>query len=234
MVRFFPGQIVAYYEDGQPEHPWPDRVDWRRLMDCPGLRGVLDWAEENAVLRGVTPKGYSYQFDLWKFCRKVFAQADAAARFQGWLWWFDADTELLKPFPVGLALEILKNDCTGAMGRAGFHIESGVVVWNTAHPDSDGFFKRYVELFRTGEVLGLPGWHDCWAYQKALRDTGTRNKNLTPNARGSAAVIDQSPFKGLLVHRKGARKYGSDATSRDVQGNQVVAGAASGVGPPGP
>lgn len=232
MVRYFPGPIVAYFEEDQPEQPWGERVEWRPLLQCLGLSDILDWAWANPVLQGVIPKGYSYQFDLAKFCRKVFVQADAAARFHGWLWWLDADTRLLKPIPPGLAPSLLKDDCTAAMGRIGFHIESGVVLWNTAHPDSERFFKRYQELFLTGEILGLPGWHDCWAYQKALRDTGARNKNLTPGLRGMQPVIDQSPFKGLLDHNKGMRKYGSDAKRRDKAGKKLdrpIPRASSGV-----
>ena len=222
MTRFFPGQIVAYFEEDQPERPWEGRVEWRPLLGCLGLSDVLDWAWANPVLQGIVPNGYSYQFDLNKFCRKVFAQADAAARFQGWLWWLDADVELRKPIPLGLAPSLLKDDATAAMGRIGFHIESGIVLWNTAHPDSEGFFKRYQELFLTGEILGLPGWHDCWAYQKALKDTGARNKNLTPQARGMTPVVGQSPFSDYLIHHKGMRKYGSDAKNRDTRGNRLT------------
>ena len=208
-IAHFPGKIIAYHEDDQTEFPdGGGKVEWRPLLNCEGLDSVLQWCFANPVLQGVRPEGeYSYQFDCYKFCRKVFAQVDAGLRFWGWMWWLDADSRLLKDVPDTLIRDILKTDCTGAMGRLGFHIESGVVVWNTAHPECDKFLRRYRELFLTGEICGLPGWHDCWAYQKALRDTHTSNKNLTPAARGTMPVMELSPFNGYIEHDKGLRKY---------------------------
>lgn len=208
--QHWPGPVIAYYEDTQPDYQH-ERLEWRRLWECEGLMPVLDWAKKSPALQGRQPNGdYNYNFNLYKFCRKVFAQVDAGLRHCGQLWWLDADVILLKPIPTDVLDAALANVYTCALFREGFHIESGVVGWDTSHAINNAFMNRYRDLFTSGTILQLPGYHDCWAYMEALTYTKAPYKNLSPEAKGHGPVIKMSPFRALLTHDKGERKFGRE------------------------
>lgn len=206
MTRFWPGRVIAYYEEEIPADA-PDGVEWRPLYETEGLLPVLRWANSNPVLKGQVPKGYSYNFDLFKFCRKVFAQVDAGLQEKCLLYWLDADTRLLAESEVATWAEPLDSVATAYYGRKNFHIESGLVAWDTAHAATPAFLRYYRDLFTNGNILQLKGWHDCWAYMAALHATKTPARDL--NQSGSHAPIGDTWFRGLIAHDKGKRKFGA-------------------------
>src|SRR3990167_2898851 len=86
---YWPGSVVAYYEDNPPNYQHAN-LEWRPLWECEGLLSVLKWAKQSPALQGIKPdRKYCYNYNLYKFCRKVFAQVDAGLRHNGQLWWLD-------------------------------------------------------------------------------------------------------------------------------------------------
>lgn len=205
VVAHWPGEIVAYYEDEIPQNNFGSRVEWKPLYEVEKLIDVLTWAKQNPVLQGLLPYGYSYNFDLYKFCRKVFAQFDTALNFQGILYWLDADCEILRPVPENLLIEQLKDTYTGYYGRRRFHIESGIIGWDTRHITNRAFMHAYRDLYISGNILQLKGWHDCWAYMSALRQVNPPNRDW--NSEGTKTPIGAHWEKDYIIHHKGARKY---------------------------
>ena len=207
MAAFWPGKIVVYYEYDKPDFPDNGKIEWRNLMADQGLLKVLEWAQGSPCLRGALPDGrHNYNFDLYKFCRKVFAQADALERHNGVVYWLDADTRLLKPLEPKWLEGLLHGKYTAAMFRKNSHIESGVVAWDTRHKEHGAFISAYRGLYQSGNILHLPGFHDCWAYEEALRHSGGASHNWSPDASGVQETVPQSPLAGYLEHLKGNRK----------------------------
>lgn len=210
----FPGKIAAYYEDDPPAFNHP-KLEWRPLYEVDGLSNVLRWAKENPALKGKLPSGeYCYNYDLYKFCRKVFAQVDAGLGFNGVMYWLDADSYFTRKVPAKLLRNIIEGYYTAAPFRTGFHIESGLVVWDTAHEKNVEFMDAYKLLYTRGDILQLPGFHDCWAYQAAIGVTGVTWKNLSPGGKRMEDVMHLTPLAKYFKHDKGILKYvkaGDDA-----------------------
>lgn len=206
-VKHFPGKVIVYIEDEVPANEWGDSVEWRNLFDVPGCLETLNWAQRNPTLCGIAPKGYTYNYDLNKFCRKVFAQVDAARRFKGLMYWLDADVRLLKDIPAEELEAPLRDVYTCFFGRAGFHVESGVVGWDTRAAINALFMDYYEGLFLNGNILQLPGFHDCWAYMATLSRIRPSHRNLSPYAKRVSAPIGQDYFRGYVAHDKGKRKF---------------------------
>jgi len=168
------------------------------LFDDEECVEVLRWAEKNPVLQGRVRKGYSYNFDLYKFCRKVFAYSDACLKEDDLVFWLDADVRLLKPIPIKFLDDLLRGHYCGVLGRKGFHIESGIVGVNAGDEVNEKFMRRYRELYLTGEVLQLKGWHDCWAFMAVMHELKVPAVDWTGGHRGSGAVVDTSAWRGAL------------------------------------
>ena len=203
----FPGDIAVYYEDEAPEFKHR-KIIYRPLYEVEGLREVLAWAKESPVLQGRMPGGeYCYNFDLYKFCRKVFAQVHAALTFNGILYWLDADAQLVRKVSKKQLVDMLEGTYTAAPFRKGWNIESGLVCWDTRHEKNEDFMKAYRGLFTGGTILQLQGFHDCWAYQAALKMSGAPWRDLSPGAQRIEDVMLRTPLAGYLHHDKGIRKY---------------------------
>lgn len=204
----WPGKVIAYYEDDPPDYEHENLI-YRNLLEQPELRSVLIWCEKNTVLQGRMPNGtYNYHFNIYKFCRHVFAVSHSALRDERYVFWLDADVRLLKDVPEKFLLDMFADDTyTVHLGRSKTHTESGFQGFDTAHPRNKLFMDMWRDLYVDGSILALPyGWHDCWSYDYLLRITNVKANNLTPDKVGVGATFERSPLANWMVHLKGRVK----------------------------
>lgn len=204
-----PFEVVAYHEGEQPdlEH---ERLVWRRWEDIPGAVGFVEEAKRFPPACGQFGHGYDYNYDAAKFSRKVFAQADASEEEADLLIWFDADVEVLAPLLSATFENLMLGTSLARYERAGYHSETGVVVWDMRSPQAEKFFHHYVGLYKSRQIYKMPrGWHDCWALDCIVDAMKMATANLTkgqgqgPNA---LHVVPNSELGKYLRHDKGQRK----------------------------
>lgn len=207
MLDFLPYDLVVYHEDDEPdlEH---QRLTWRKFEDIPG---AVDFCQEAAAFppaRGQFPGTYDYNFDVFKFARKVYTQADAAREEIDVLIWLDADVETVAPLSVGAIENLLNGMPMAIYARPWLHTETGIVFWDLRQKIVREFFRHYLHLYESRRVYTLPhGWHDCWAMDAVIEALGIPCTNLNTRGPGQYEVVSTSELGHVFRHDKGARKY---------------------------
>ena len=180
-------------------------VTVRDLWKVEGIKEFLQMASFPAAQGNLWGEGKrNYRFDTFKFCRKSFAQIDAASRAPDILIWLDADIEFGGKF-VPPAFE---DEFMHYMGRPEWHSCASYVAWDTSHPLAGEFFKRYWMLHVTGTIFCLPEWHDSYVLDWLRETTGVEAIDLAKpyydELKGPANVFDKV-FPGHH-HKKGNLK----------------------------
>lgn len=210
MVKHIPAEMVVYREtEAQFHHA---RIVWRDLFKVPGFVRFMGQIEGLPAARGMFGGRYSYNHDIWKFCRKVFAQCDAAGEDADLLIWLDADVEVLQDVNPDTLREMLGDNAMGVYQRPEYHSECGIVLWNLKHPALKNFWPAYLGLYTQHQIFRCPmGWHDCWALDATVASMGVPVANLSPAIRtgGNDAldVIPKSALAPYFRHDKGAKKH---------------------------
>jgi len=204
----FPGKIIVYTESRLGIAS--DQIEERDLFGIPGINGFLENIKNIPKAHGIVRGGYDYNFDANKFCRKMFCQFDAF-KDGGKMYWLDGDTQINKKIPRSLLEDLFSGEPLVYLGREGFYTESGIVGFDTDHPDFYRFSERYMDTLRKGIVFGLKGWHDCYCFDWAKEDFGN---DLTPEWKkgDNLKVLNKTKLAKYMVHHKGNRK---DAISKD-------------------
>lgn len=207
-----PGELIYYTEfplDGS-----------KNLFDIPGCATFLQYIQNAPLCRGLVPGkdgqiGYNYNYDAWKFSRKVFAQFDVLRNHWGKVFWVDADCEIRKPIPKEFLEEIFNGKALCYLGREGFYTETGFIGFDTNHDEFPGFMEKYEECYQRGKLFTLPRWHDCEAFDWARSESGVTGNNLSPWFKvpedkkmtlPQLNVFSKSVLGQYIKHRKGPRK----------------------------
>jgi hypothetical protein len=206
-VEHIDAEVVVYHEIERTI----EGTDERNLFQVPGLQKFLEMIQHFLPARGrFIERGkpsYNYNYDAWKFCRKVFAIADAAEDMD-YLIWLDADVEVFKPITKELIKTLIGDDAIALFQREQMHPECGVIIFNMRHPLVKQGIDRWVALYREGHVFKIPmGWHDCWTLQAMIDGMELDVSNLSPQLTDSIDVINNSMLSAYLRHDKGNRKY---------------------------
>ena len=200
--------LVVYVEGPENipafEH---ELVSYRDLLSVDGVEQTLAMTSFPAARGRVLGKAKTnYRFNVNKFCRKSFAQIDAAMTHgkQGGrsLYWLDADIEFIDHF----TLPELEEDFMLYLGRPEWHSCTSFVGWNLAYKGARRFFEEYWKLYVTGSIFCLPEWHDCAALDFLRIQTKVPSKNLAEGLplKGPANVFDEV-FRAAH-HKKGKLK----------------------------
>lgn len=199
----FPGKIIAYLESPIDfEH---EKLEKRNFFEIEGVGPFLTNIKSVPICHGDTDQGYNYNFDLWKFCRKMFCQFDAFKE-GGKVIWLDADLELSHPIPAEKFDDWFDGKHLFFLGRDGFYTETGIVGFDTEHPDFEEFKERYIDTLRKGRVFTFDyGWHDCYCFDYARKGKGN---NLTSwwKKGDTLHIMPKTELSQYMVHRKGNRK----------------------------
>jgi hypothetical protein len=161
--------------------------------------------------------GYRYNYDLWKFSRKVFAQYDVLKSYRGKVFWLDADIKFKEKVPKKWLEDLFEDKPLVYLAREGFHTETGFVGFDTDHSDFPPFLEKYINCLRKGVILTLTQWHDCAAFDYARE--GIEGKDLAEgiwdqNKKLSLYGLDvfnKSVLNKYMDHVKGNRKIMKDA-----------------------
>lgn len=204
-VEYVGVPIEVYYEGERPDFSHP-LVTFRDLFKVEGCLEFLAMADFPAARGDLWAEGKrNYRFDTFKFCRKSFAQIDAASHKQDFLFWIDADVEFTGPFDLPTILDFMVY-----LGRPGWHSCASFVGWDLRHPLAGEFFKRYWLLHVTGTIFCLPEWHDSYVLDWLRGATGVPATDLAlpyhDKMKGPHNVFDEV-FGQYAHHKKGNLKH---------------------------
>lgn len=191
-------EVVCYTEED--EMPSMDGVVFRDLWAVPGAADVILEADKFPPACGWFDGAYDYNHDVFKFCRKVFAVADAAEEYTDLLVWLDSDVEITNP---EIDWEAVIGDAPLAIyQRENYHSELGVIVfrWEKCR----AIIEEWRALYTSRGIYRLKGWHDCWAMDHILSKSNVKPRNLTRNV--GLEVVSKSVLGPYLRHDKGPGK----------------------------
>jgi len=208
-IDHWPGKIIVYLESPIDfEHP---KLEKRDFFEIPHALDFLENIKSVHKSNGVDHGRYNYNFDLSKFCRKMFCQYDAFEE-GGKVFWLDSDLEFKKDIPEKFLELLFNKKHLVLLDRKGFHSETGFVGFDTEHKDFTKFLERYSDVLKKGIIFGLQRWHDCEAFDWAREGKGN---NLTPwwdikKAKDGGLeyleVMSKTHLSHYMVHHKGGMK----------------------------
>lgn len=208
-ARHIPAEIVVYQEDDRPIDNL--KVVRRKLLDVPGLARFQHGIRDFKPAHGKFGAAYDYNFDAWKFSRKVYAQWDAAQEDTDILVWLDSDVFVTDDIPNDLWRVLLDGQAIATYQRPWYHSETGIVLWNQRHSANVAFWRAYRGIYDDGMIFRFStGWHDCWALDACVENLKTPVSNLTTVDQGHGdglEVVSTSILGDYLRHDKGNRKY---------------------------
>lgn len=206
-IEHYDGDIVAYSEDFDDWGPdlQHEKVSYRPLQDISGYDAFMGYCSRSDIFRGLTPFGYDYNHDAVKFTKKVFAQFDAFTLEPGKIIWVDADSVIRKP----TNLDFFAGKAIFHLGRDGFYTETGVVGFDTEHPDFNEFLKQYRRVYQKGIIFTLQRWHDCEALDWAIVESNIQTHNLSPDWKkgDDLDVLKTTELSEFITHLKGVQKW---------------------------
>lgn len=196
--------IDIYVEDDY-EYEKHDCITYRPLLKIQGIEEYLALCYHMPAAQGHLwgEDKRNYRFDTFRFCRKSFAQIDAASRDPTTMYWIDADVEFKEDFGFPAFSSFM---CY--LGRPEWHSCASFVGWNLHHPMSGEFWKRYWLLHVTGTIFCLPEWHDSFVLDWLREQSGVPATDLAKGMelKGPANVFD-AVFGDTAHHKKGHLKH---------------------------
>jgi len=220
MVEHWPTKIIVYSES--PIDLKHEKIEERDFFGIEAVPTFYQYLKNVPLAMGKTPKGYNYNYDAWKFTRKVFAQHDVLKDYQGKVFWVDADCLIEKNISQPFLENLMGTVGLVFFGRLGFYTETGFIGFDTEADGFKEFLAKYIECLQRGVLFTLRRWHDCEAFDWARSFNLTSQKNLSPwfdlatvtrNDLGQFEVpsdfldvIGTSELGQYLVHKKGPRK----------------------------
>ena len=200
---------LVVYVERQGEFPdfEHELVTFRDLKEVNGMMQTLNLTNFPAA-RGKLWGGeeLDYRFNVNGFCRKSFAQIDAAFTHQSeggsTLYWFDADIE----FSAHVEVPSVQDTFMVYLGRKEIHSCASFLGWNLNHPRWREFFNQYWAIYFTGTVFALNEWHDSFVVDFL------RESLQLPAVNISEAIPQIGPYNVFDVvfsgahHKKGALK----------------------------
>ena len=218
---------VVYAEAPGPDFSKSEQTT--ALFRTENLDAVEPWKKFEAaiapfpIMSGqVDDEYYTIRYDA-RMARKTFIEADAGEKFDGKVFWIDADVVTHADVPEGFLDEVLPdNKLCVFLGRDGGPIgytESGFIGFNTAHPEYKRFMHTYCHIFQQGIIFTLPGWHDCYAFDTARRTFPKALFNDIGYGAGAEAnhVFINSVLGKYMDHCKGNRKQVGYSSTRDLK-----------------
>lgn len=223
-----PGQLVAYVEG--MDVPAGVNVSQHRIDDHPVLKAFL--RRHAAVIpvalggRLGQPEckcpggpldvhsqrhrlpcpGYWFCKNAFRWLRKPLAAQLACLEhgddFDAMVW-VDADAEFLRPVPPEDVLKWFKGryGCVYLKNRRSA-IETGVFAYHMAlggRKIASSVLHRYT----TGEFVKDARWDDCVQMMKGIRASGVKARDAAEAVGPNSTVIQFSPMRDYLGHRKG-------------------------------
>jgi len=200
------GELHVYTEDDF--FPYNNaRIVYHDLMQVEGMADFLEGIKHFPVFYGLIGEVKNYKYNINAFCRKVYAQIDAAKDYKGYLFWVDADIKTFKSIPAVNLEEYMRGCFMAVMKRKTWHLCSSFVGWDCSHAFSASWWEHYKNMYKTGSVFMLPQWDDAFVLEKTIEDlVGVKNIAEHVNGEGPYNVFD-GVFEGYATHDKGPTKH---------------------------
>jgi len=190
---------------------WPKDTDFRfytegYMVDCPGkdVSEIPHLPEFKARFGGFKPK--DYRTDVVRFSNIAFAGYDALYDHDGVGARLDADCVTYKPLPAGLVEKQVEDAYVACYQRINMYTETGFYVVNCAHPKHRDFWDALRDWYLSGEFVHSSQWHDCIAFDHAIKKTGVKVKNLSGKHSDKMHPQAMSELGKYMDHQKGPRK----------------------------
>lgn len=207
----WPGKLIVYTE--KPLNISTDNVLEQNFFDIDPTQVFYKYIQTIPKAKGVTEKGYNYNFDLWKFSRKVFAQWDVLRNHKGKVFWLDADIIIKKPIPEDFLIDLFNKKGIVSFFRPGFHSETGIVGFDTENPGFDDFLNLYIGYLKSGQVFNLSRWHDCTILDESILQSQITTEDLSVGwvrkdkyKLSDLEVFHKSVLAEYMEHLKGSNK----------------------------
>lgn len=224
-------KILVYYET--KAHPVfrHKNIEYRSLSKVPGAIQTLQAMQQFPAMQGIIGDKRYYNWDIYKFARKMFAQCDAATYETDILCWMDADVEFEKAIPQQWIEDLFAEREDGSvpmcavMNRPSFHLCASFVAWNQHHEQALSFWNTYYDLLTSGRFAMLPEWHDSYLLQSILEGADLDCKNIAEHYElgdGPVNVFD-SVFRGVAHHKKGHLKNEEADDDQRTDTQQITA-----------
>ncbi len=207
MREHLPGEVIVY-----SEFPLKDS---RNFFEIEGVVSFYNNIQNVPICRGITNKGYNYNYDVWKFSRKMFAQWDVLKDYKGKVFWVDADCYVRKPPPKEFLEGLFDKEGLCYLGREGLYTETGLVGFDTENEKFDEFLYYYMGFIKHAWFMNHQRWHDCAAFDFAREESGISGNNLSPFFKipedkkltlEEMDVFVRSSIGEYILHAKGGRK----------------------------
>ena len=212
-IKNWPTKLIIYTEF--PLEIDNDKIEVRDFFAIPEVQPFLTYLKGLPKAFGKVDNGYNYNFDLWRFCRKLFAQYEVLKQHKGKVFWLDADLYFLKPITEDFLDKLFEGHPLAFFGREGLYTETGFVGFDTEYDRFEVFLENYINCLKKGIVFQLPGWQDCEVFDWARKQTGFQERNLSkffkipPDKkmkRSELNVMRKSVLKDYILHYKGNHK----------------------------
>lgn len=221
--QYWPGEILCYVDE-IPEQEYP-MVTYKLLRKVHGHDAFLtycsamsqsaakkmgsEYGPKNDVTRGMIEGNYAYTYDAVRFCHKAFAQFDALKKNDGKVFWIDADSVALKPIPEEFLESIFNGATLSILSRPGFYTETGFVGFDTRGDRFKEFVGAYERVYSKGVLFTLPGWHDCYALDRAINDSEVPYNDLVGGWKlgDKLEVMENTVLGEYIYHKKGNQKW---------------------------
>lgn len=212
-IENWPGRLIMYTES--PTGFSHEKVEERNFFDIAGTTNFYQYLQSLPQARGLVEGGYNYNYDAWKFTRKVFAQYDILRNANEPVFWLDADLRFKKPIPAEFLEGLFEGNSLAFLGREGIYTETGFIGFNPAGAGFGDFLKHYVTCLQKGIFFTLKRWHDCEIFDWARTQSAITEKNLSPFFKipedrkmslEDLDVFSRSVLGEYMEHLKGGRK----------------------------
>lgn len=170
------------------------------------VEGFNEFRNQHKDKNGITPEGYNYRLDAYKFSAKVFALHDAAKVDAPFIW-LDADVVTHSPLTLDWLHSICKPSITH-LGRKGINYsETGFIYFEGV--EARTLIADLYDIYMSGEIFNYQEWTDAFVFERVLQlhklhDLTTHNL-VDPDYVGLDAFAN-SPLKDVFTHLKGDRK----------------------------
>ena len=218
--QFWPKSIpLTIYYEGDELGKDEENITWRYMEEVQYLSHFLETVSRFPFMMGIIGDNrYNIQYDA-RMCRAAFIQAHHM-KHGGKVLWLDADIVTHSPVPENFIDTLLPDDKLCAyLGRDWWYTETGGLCINADHPAAESFRKLWIEVFNSGVIFSLQGWHDCYGFDLAKKAFGHPElfvdliEQLKPQRVFHPFV--NSIFGAYMDHRKGNRKE-SRSTRNDL------------------
>lgn len=211
--RFWPAEVGLVVYTEQPVKTMY-RGEERNVLAIPGLREFIESHQDpryhgKAEVPGWGKKdqrvGYSYRYDVVKFCRQLFIPEDAANKLpdDAILAWLDGDVVTYASPPPGFIEHLMGDKDLITLDRSRGHPELGFWAIRLGR-NTRAMLKDIADCYRTGDIFRLSEWHSAFVFDhwktKYKQNGLITHKSLT---NGTGHVWFQCELGRYTDHLKG-------------------------------